>query len=108
MHMGRTQGADMQRPFLELAGRDEGAVSPDGRVMGTYLHGLFAADDFRRAFLPAAGPGRPQDLRYEASVDAAIDALADHLEAALDVERLAAIAEARLEAGGAAPAKARA
>ncbi len=108
MHMGCTQGPDMQRPFLQLAGRDEGAVSPDGRVIGTYLHGLFAADEFRRAFLLKEGPGGPQDLRYEASVDAAIDALADHLEAALDIDRLAAIAEARLGAGGATLTKARA
>jgi len=108
MHMGRTRGPDMQRSFLEVAGQAEGAVSPDGRVMGTYLHGLFASNDFRRAFLLEDERSGPKDLNYEASVDAAIDALADHLEAALDIDSLVAIAKRRQDAAGAAPAKARA
>jgi len=108
MHMGRTQSADIQRSFLEVAGQAEGAVSADGRVMGTYLHGLFASDDFRRAFLLEGGKSGHQDLSYEASIDAAIDALADHLEAALDIDSLIAIAKARQDAGGAALAKVRA
>jgi adenosylcobyric acid synthase len=108
MHMGRTQGRDMQRSFLELAGQGEGAVSPDGRVMGTYLHGLFASDDFRRAFLLQGAKTGDQDLSYEASIDAVIDGLADHLEAALDIDSLIAIAKARQEIAGAALAKARA
>ena len=51
IHLGATTGADLARPMLELPGRPEGAVSADGRVMGCYLHGLFAADGFRHAFL---------------------------------------------------------
>ena len=108
MHMGRTQGADMQRSFLELADQAEGAVSPDGRVMGTYLHGLFASDDFRRTFLLEGAQAGHQDMGYEACVDAAIDALANHLEAVLDIDRLVAIAKARQVTAAAAPAKARA
>lgn len=91
IHMGRTDGPDRARPFAILAdGAPDGARSADGRVAGTYVHGLFAADAFRRAFL--AGFGAAADLDYEREVDAALDALADHLEAALDVERLLAIA----------------
>ena len=51
MHVGRTSGPALARPMLDLAGRPDGAVSPDGRIMGCYVHGLFAADDFRHAFL---------------------------------------------------------
>ena len=89
MHMGVTEGPDCSRAFAVVAGEAEGAMSADGRVMGTYLHGLFAADPFRRAFLgDVAQPG----LDYEAGVDATLDALADHLEHHLDVPALLALA----------------
>jgi len=58
IHLGRTKGPDCARPFLEVAGLPEGAASPDGRVAGTYVHGLFASDAFRAAFL-LAGLGAP-------------------------------------------------
>ena len=53
MHIGQTAGADCTRPMLDLGGRPDGAVSADGRIMGSYLHGIFAGDDFRHAFLNA-------------------------------------------------------
>ena len=86
IHMGRTEGPDRARPWLEIDGRPEGATSADGRVRGSYLHGIFAADRFRASFL--AGLGQRSDLAYEAGVEAALDALADHLEAHLDLARL--------------------
>jgi adenosylcobyric acid synthase len=94
MHMGLTEGADRARPWMTLAdGRHEGAVSPDGRVMGCYLHGLFAADGFRRAFLATLRRGRGAGAEYEAGIDAALDGLADHLEAHLDLDALHAAAQ---------------
>src|SRR5581483_6647565 len=73
IHIGRTEGLDRARPFTMLNGEAEGAVSRDGRVHGTYLHGLFASDAFRKAFLaqldiPAA------DQRYSQRVEDALDA----------------------------------
>ena len=88
MHMGRTTGHDCARPLLTLAGQADGARSPDGRVQGCYLHGLFAADGFRAAFLAGLRPGRDGGLAYEALVDDVLDRLADHLEAAIDLDRL--------------------
>jgi adenosylcobyric acid synthase len=91
IHIGRTTGPDMARPFARVAGVPEGAISADGRVIGSYLHGLFAADEFRAAFLGTLGiaaGGR----RHAADVEAALDALADHLEAHLDVADLLALA----------------
>ncbi len=88
MHLGRTRGPDRERPFLRRAdGSGEGAVSADGRVGGTYLHGLFGGDAARAALLRRVGldPG-PRD--HEAGVEAALDALARHLEAHLDIDRL--------------------
>lgn len=95
MHMGRTDGPDRARPWLALdTGEADGARSADGRVLGCYLHGLFAADGFRHAFLAALRQGRaPGATSYDAEVEAALDALADHLAAHLDTDALLAAAE---------------
>jgi adenosylcobyric acid synthase len=93
IHLGRSEGPDAMLPFLEIGGQPEGAVSADGLVAGTYVHGLFAGDDFRRAFLARLG-GR-SSARYEAGVEAALDGLAAHLEGHLDLDRILAIARSR-------------
>jgi adenosylcobyric acid synthase len=94
MHMGVTAGADCGRPFGSLAGRPDGARSGDGLVAGTYLHGLFASDAFRRQFLSRLNSGYASDLAFEASVEAALDGLAAHLEAHLNLDHLLATARA--------------
>ena len=94
IHLGATQGPDCARPVIQLAdGRPDGAASPDGRVAGSYLHGLFASDPFRRAFL--AGLGAASRLAYDDQVEGALDALADHVEAHLDLDELLRIARER-------------
>ncbi|WP_156461301.1 cobyric acid synthase [Devosia sp. Root436] len=89
MHMGVTSGPDTARPFAHVSGAPEGATSMDGRVTGTYLHGLFAADPFRRAML---GNAASPDLAYEASIEQTLDDLAAHLERNLDINALLALA----------------
>ncbi len=92
MHIGRTAGAGTQRPLVQLDdGRLDGAVSADGRVAGTYLHGFFAGDAQRAAWLARLGMPA-SSLAYEALVDETLDALAEHLEAHLDVEKLLSLA----------------
>ncbi|MFT7594461.1 MAG: adenosylcobyric acid synthase, partial [Paracoccaceae bacterium] len=86
IHIGRTQGPDCTRAWLQVDGQPEGAASADGLVRGSYLHGLFAADGFRARFL--ADLGQPSQLHYEHSVDSTLDALADHLERYLDLDLL--------------------
>lgn len=90
IHIGRTTGPDMARPFAWLAGHYDGAVSPDGRIMGTYLHGVFNADEFRRKFLESLGV-RGSSVNYRAGVEDALDELAEELEKCLDIEALFAI-----------------
>ncbi|MBN9062767.1 MAG: cobyric acid synthase [Rhizobiales bacterium] len=93
IHLGRTSGADCARPFARIGGRGDGAASADGRIAGTYLHGLFADDAFRAHVL--AGFGARSALAYQARIEQALDALADHLEAHLDIEAIIAIANQR-------------
>jgi adenosylcobyric acid synthase len=100
MHLGTTTGPGLSRPMLRLGGRDEGAVSADGLVAGGYLHGLFASDGFRRAFL--AGLGAPAAaLAYDRLLETTLDRLADHLEQSLEIDALLDAARPpRLSAGG--------
>ena len=92
MHMGVTEGPDCARPFARLAdGAPEGAMSADGRVTGTYVHGLFADDRQRAAWLARFGAG-PRGIAYEALVEATLDALAAHLAAHIDLDRLLTLA----------------
>ena len=93
IHLGQTHGPDCVRPVIEMQGRHDGAASPDGLVAGTYVHGLFAADGFRRAFL--ARLGARSTAAYETGVEAALDALAAHLTAHLDLDQILAIARSR-------------
>ena len=88
MHMGVTDGPDRARPFALLAdGSSEGAVSPDGRVIGTYIHGLFVDDRQRSAWLTRFAAGRTA-ISYDTLVDDTLDRLAAHLAAHIDLDRL--------------------
>ena len=94
IHSGRTTGPGCVRPFPP--GSNDGAVSADGRVMGCYLHGLFADDHQRRAFLNHIGTKADPDLDYHMSLEYALDDWADHLQMHLDCDRLLAIANTGL------------
>jgi adenosylcobyric acid synthase len=90
MHVGNTRV--LSQPFARLEdGRSDGAISADGRVAGTYVHGLFADDRQRAAWIARLG-GRPAGFSYEHGVDETLDDLADHLEAHIDIDRLLRIA----------------
>jgi adenosylcobyric acid synthase len=90
IHIGRSDGPDRARPFGFVGGAPEGAVSADGRVAGSYLHGMFRDDAFRAAWL--SGFGVASAGAYGAGVEAALDSLAAHMEAHLDVNGLLAVA----------------
>lgn len=92
MHVGITTGADTARPFARFDdGRPDGAGSADGRVAGTYLHGLFGHDAQRDAWLTRLGAS-PSGFDYEATVEATLDALAVHLNKHIDIARLLSLA----------------
>jgi len=91
IHIGRTEGTDRARPFAFVDGAPEGAISADGRVQGSYLHGLFASDAFRSVWLKRLGIAAASES-YGAKVESALAALANHIEKNLDVDGLLALA----------------
>jgi adenosylcobyric acid synthase len=92
MHMGATEGPDRARPFARLAdGSPEGAVSADGGVIGTYVHGLFADDRQRAAWLARFAAGGAS-VAYEVQVDDTLNRLAQHLARHVDLDRLLTLA----------------
>lgn len=93
IHLGESQGPDCARPMLTIDGRADGAISPDRCIQGTYVHGLFTSDEFRRAWL--AGFNAASTVAYESRIEQALDALADHLEAHVDIDALLTIARSR-------------
>jgi adenosylcobyric acid synthase len=72
-------------------GRLDGAASADGRVAGAYVHGLFADDRQRKALVASLG-GAASDFSYDLMIDDTLDALADHLGAHVDLDRLLSLA----------------
>jgi adenosylcobyric acid synthase len=92
MHTGITRGPDCARPFARLAdGSADGAMSADGRVIGTYVHGLFADESQRSALLSRLGAG-PAVIDYEARLETTLDRLAAHIAAHVDLDRLLTLA----------------
>ena len=92
IHIGTTEGPDVDRAWLTVDGRAEGAASPNGRIRGCYLHGLFSSNRFRAAYLAELG-GSGSSTDYDASVENALDALADHIAQHLDVDLLLKLAQ---------------
>ncbi|SFJ61814.1 adenosylcobyric acid synthase (glutamine-hydrolysing) [Sphingomonas sp. NFR04] len=92
MHMGVTTGPDTAQPFATLDSGSDGAIAQDGRVLGTYLHGLFASTELRRTLLARIGIAST-GIDYAASVDAALDAIAAELETHVDIPALIALAQ---------------
>ncbi|HTV45750.1 MAG TPA: cobyric acid synthase [Stellaceae bacterium] len=92
MHVGRTAGPDCTRPLLRFAdGRLDGAISPDGRIRATYVHGLLADDRQRAALLSWLG-GNGGAFSYDAEIERVLDSVAHHLVRHLDLDRLLGLA----------------
>ncbi len=95
IHMGRTNLGPDAATLLELDNGPDGAVSRDGRVFGTYLHGLFDAGSFRAAFLSSVARRHavffdadlPREDFYKVK-DRNYDRLAAHFEQYVDVDRI--------------------
>ncbi len=93
MHLGECRGAALERPFLELGSGPDGCISADGKVMGTYLHGLFSDDDFRRHFLEELKPQNRKLRQFEFEIEQTLEGLAAHLEAHFALDRMLEVAK---------------
>ena len=95
MHMGRTDGPDCARPFASIGARigarPDGAISRDGRVMGSYVHGLLASTSLREALLRQIG-GLSRGADYDRTVEDALNEIAALLESHCDVDAMIALA----------------
>ncbi len=92
IHIGQTEGPDCEAAWLSLNERLEGASDPSGRILGCYLHGLFASDAFRQSYLARIGQFVSVE-NYGATVEATLDNLAEHIETHLDIEGILRLAE---------------
>ncbi len=88
IHAGITTGPALTRPAARLTTRDDGALSEDGQILGTYLHGLFENPRACDTLLRWAGLSAPKTPDYGTLRDASIERLADAIETHLDTERL--------------------
>jgi adenosylcobyric acid synthase len=91
IHLGTSQGKDCARPFARIGDHNDGASRADGLVTGTYIHGCFASDAFRRAFLNSIG-ATTSDLAFEQLIETTLDNLAAHLEEHLNLDQLLSLA----------------
>jgi adenosylcobyric acid synthase len=88
MHVGETTGPGLDTPWVTLGNKPVGAIDASGRVMGCYIHGIFAADGFRSAFLRHIGNADRVSIAYDQMVEDTLDKLADHMEANVDIDAL--------------------
>jgi adenosylcobyric acid synthase len=91
IHAGLSTGPALERPAARLAHGPDGAMSADGQVLGTYLHGLFDAPEACAALLRWAGLGNGAAHDHGALREATLDRLADAVERHLDTARLRAL-----------------
>jgi adenosylcobyric acid synthase len=89
IHAGVSRGPALRRPSIVLDnGRSDGALSTDGQIIGTYLHGLFEHPEACAALLRWMGLADPQPLDYARVREQAIDRVADAVETHLQLPTL--------------------
>ncbi|MDL0441715.1 cobyric acid synthase [Stutzerimonas frequens] len=92
IHAGISRGPALERPAVQLDdGRGDGAISDDGQILGTYLHGLFEGPEACAALLRWAGLEAVQTVDYHGLRERDIERLADLVETHLDTARLRAL-----------------
>ncbi|MFY0802440.1 cobyric acid synthase [Peribacillus frigoritolerans] len=95
IHLGRTTLKSQVRPFLSLKdGREDGAISNDNQVMGTYLHGIFHNRLFTRLLVNQIRRNKGLDeVKENVQSDSerreeAYNLLASHLEENIDMDTI--------------------
>lgn len=94
IHNGVSEGAALESPLFNIAGRPEGTVSDDGQVLGSYLHGLFDHPEACQGLLALLGLSNSESIDYQAHRERELDRLADTLEAHVDIEAIMTLIKA--------------
>lgn len=87
IHHGITAHSEPLFSAITPTEEGDGCLAADGQSFGTYLHGLFANDRFRQAWLRSLGVA-PENAQFRSQAEAAFDELADHIEKSIHLNRL--------------------
>nr|WP_290700307.1 cobyric acid synthase [Amphritea sp.] len=89
IHCGISTGDALSAPMIRLSDDTaEGAISSDGQIAGTYLHGLFESSGVVNQVLQWAGLKTAADFDYRDRKDRDLDRLADSIETHLDMKAI--------------------
>lgn len=88
IHAGRSRGPALETPLIDLGSHKDGAVSADGQILGSYLHGIFDHSRARGALLTWAGAEAISEMDYDGQIESNLNRLADCLEQHIDLSRL--------------------
>lgn len=88
IHAGTTTGSSLENPVIALSAHDDGVISEDGLVLGSYLHGLFDHPEACKALLQWAGLSQVTVPDYDAIREEGIDRIADAIEESVDMGRV--------------------
>ena len=93
IHLGVTSGSDCNNPFATLRNKKDGAISSNGLVMGTYLHGLFFSDEFRNKFVAKlSSEEKKEDVSFHDTIDLILEEFVKVIEDNLDVDSILSVA----------------
>lgn len=87
IHLGKTFGPDCENPFSKINGRSDGAISKNGLVMGSYVHGMFKNNLFRSFFLNKI-LGIQSNYNYQENLDKALDEFSRLIDKNIQVNKL--------------------
>ena len=87
IHIGETKGEDCSKPFASINHKLDGAISKDGLVMGSYIHGMFENNNFRSFFMKKI-LGINSSLDYQKQINQNLDEFADFIRTKTKISKL--------------------
>ena len=87
IHIGETKGEDCKKPFSLIHQKKDGAISKDGLVMGSYIHGMFEDNDFRSFFIKKIH-GINSLIDYKKQINQNLDEFANFIDERTQINRL--------------------
>ncbi|MCY4305240.1 MAG: cobyric acid synthase [Aestuariivita sp.] len=86
IHMGRSTGNSLSKPWFKMDGKNEGAIANGGQIKGTYLHGIFISDEFRASFLNNFG--QKSQIAHDDEIEKTLNDLSKHLETYMNLDHI--------------------